>query len=191
VGQQVAFPLAVQKVDRINLMTYGMTSATYHADYTKMREAVEALLQTAGITPSKIFLGLPMYGTHKERGGGDTQAYHDLAADLADDPVRRHNAYELGDGYLVDSPAAIQAKVRFAQQKGLGGVFFWELGQDKDRVLLEAAARQVGKHIPIVDEPVVSTRTTIASATKEKEEEEPEPAEDLSENAAVPDRDEL
>jgi GH18 family chitinase len=173
-------------------MTYGMTSATYHADYTKMREAVETLLQTAGITPSKIFLGLPMYGTHKERGGIDTQAYHDLAADLADDPVRRHNAYELGDGYLVDSPAAIQAKVRFAQQKGLGGVFFWELGQDKDRVLLEAAARQVGKHIPVVDDPVVSTTTTTASATEEEEEEEePEPAEDLSENAAVPDRDEL
>jgi GH18 family chitinase len=180
VGQHTAFPTAVQKVDRINLMTFGLSSATYHADYTKMREAVETLMKEAGVPAHKIFIGLPAYGTHKRTG--ETKAYHDLAREYLgtdnnnnnDDPVvSLHKRIELGGGFLVDSPAAIQAKVRFAIQKGLGGVFFWELGQDQDRVLLAAAARQAGKIIPPPQggDKAVPATTTLAASTAEEEEE--------------------
>jgi GH18 family chitinase len=161
-------------------MTYGLSSATYHADYTKMRDAVETLMNEAGVPAHKIFIGLPAYGTHKRTG--ETKAYHDLAREYLlaaadnnnnnDDPVvSLHKRIELGGGFLVDSPAAIQAKVRFAIQKGLGGVFFWELGQDQDRVLLAAAARQAGKMIPPprVEKPVPATTTTMASTAEEEE----------------------
>jgi GH18 family chitinase len=162
-------------------MTYGLSSATYHADYTKMREAVETLMNEASVPAHKIFIGLPAYGTHKRTG--ETKAYHDLAREYLrtadnnnnnDDPVvSLHKRIELGGGFLVDSPAAIQAKVRFAIQKGLGGVFFWELGQDQDRVLLAAAARQVGKIIPPQrggEKPAVppATATTMASTAEEE-----------------------
>lgn len=143
-GQHTSVPSAIQKVDRINLMTYEMPTASYHADYTKMRSAVEDLIQ-AGVSSSKIFIGMPCYGKHKTTG--EAKAYHELAEKLSDDPVKRHKKYAYGD-FLVESPAAIQAKVRFAQKSDLGGVFFWEIGQDKDRILLTAAAKQVGKAIP-------------------------------------------
>ena len=34
-------------------------------------------------------------------------------------------------GYEWESPERIQAKTILAKEKGLGGIFFWELGQDK------------------------------------------------------------
>jgi GH18 family chitinase len=50
-------------------------------------------------------------------------------------------------GYRFDSPDDVRAKVEYALRSGLGGVFIWELGQDKRMpgqaeggVLLEAAA---------------------------------------------------
>jgi Glycosyl hydrolases family 18 len=160
VNQHKAFPQAVQKVDRINLMTYGMPSATYHADFTKMREAVEGLL-VAGVPAKKIFVGVPAYGVHT--ASGETKAYHELARETNNGPARRHKIYNYG-GFLVDSPAAIQAKVRFAVSKGLGGVFFWELGQDKDHVLLAAAARQAGKHVSPVSASSPAEKTTVLKA---------------------------
>lgn len=143
-GQHTSVPTAIQKVDRINLMTYEMPTASYHADYTKMRNAVEDLIQ-AGVPSAKIFIGVPSYGKHKTTG--EAKAYHELADELSDDPAKRHKIYAYGD-FIVESPAAVQAKVRYAQKHGLGGVFFWELGQDKDRVLLSAAAKQAGKILP-------------------------------------------
>jgi len=33
-------------------------------------------------------------------------------------------------GYLLESRELIQSKISMAMEKGLGGVFLWELGQD-------------------------------------------------------------
>ena len=48
-------------------------------------------------------------------------------------------------GYRFDSPDDVRAKVRYVKELVLGGVFLWELGQDKQEegaggMLLEAAA---------------------------------------------------
>ena len=54
------------------------------------------------------------------------------------------------DGYLCDSPSLVRQKVDLAIKSGYKGIFFWELGQDKQHddwapggMLLEAAANQV------------------------------------------------
>ena len=51
------------------------------------------------------------------------------------------------NGFKYDSLQAVRDKVDYAKREGLGGVFFWELGQDNQHastaggLLLEAAAR--------------------------------------------------
>ena len=53
--------------------------------------------------------------------------------------------------YQVETPSAVAKKVKYAYEAGLGGVFFWELGQDKQSpsapggILLQAAAAAVPK----------------------------------------------
>ena len=58
----------------------------------------------------------------------------------------RELTQSLYKGYLFDSPGRVKRKVKFAKEQGLGGVFLWELGQDKQvrgapgGMLLEAIA---------------------------------------------------
>jgi GH18 family chitinase len=138
------------KIDRINLMSYDMRGASYHADFLQARKAVDKLIDS-GCDVSKIFLGIPAYGRHKRQ----TQTTKTFA-ELADAAIANggnfeelRTKYEI-DEYLVDSPAAVGAKVRYAKNEGLGGVFFWELGQDKQDesapggILLTAAAKAKG-----------------------------------------------
>lgn len=148
VGQKM--PKKVYNVlDRVNLMAYDMPGSSYHADFHQAGEAVRALVES-GCPAHKIFLGLPAYGRHKRRVS-ETMTFEELA-DIAlgqgASVQELHKKYEI-DEYLIDSPAAVSAKVRHAQNEGLGGVFFWELGQDKHHdsapagILLTAAAARV------------------------------------------------
>ena len=137
-----------KSVDRVNLMTYDMQGASYHADFGKMREAIDKLVH-AGCPKEKILVGLPAYGRHKHTREPETYST------LADHAMQHENVGLQGlsklddiNDYLVDSSAAVQAKVRYIQAQGLGGIFFWELGQDKVHadepagILLSTASRQ-------------------------------------------------
>mmetsp|Transcript_15904 Transcript_15904/g.34490 ORF Transcript_15904/g.34490 Transcript_15904/m.34490 type:complete len:239 (+) Transcript_15904:295-1011(+) len=53
------------------------------------------------------------------------------AANKDDDGRRLRFLHHSREGYEWDSPARIRAKVDLARQLKLGGIFFWELGQDK------------------------------------------------------------
>ena len=46
-----------------------------------------------------------------------------------------------GPGWFLsyDDPSSIAAKGRYAREKGLGGAGAWELSQDKQGILLDAA----------------------------------------------------
>lgn len=175
-------------VDRVNLMTYDMPGATYHADYRKTVEAVENLVDTLGCPAAKVFLGIPAYGKHKHNPA-DVKTYHEVVTMTDDDTADLHRRYEF-DGYLLDSPAAVQAKIRLAQKKGLGGVFFWELGQDYvgprggPGTLLKAAAKQVGKAVP-----ESSADTSGDQSTTNNGDESTDPATDGAQEEEV--RDEL
>lgn len=141
-------------LDRVNLMSYDMSGASYHADFGQAREAVNTLLKS-GCPAHKIFLGLPAYGRHR-RQISETKTFAELADIAFEQGVtiqELHKNFEINE-YMVDSPAAVSAKVRHAQSVGLGGVFFWELGQDKQHesapagILLTAAAARVRKGAP-------------------------------------------
>jgi chitinase len=176
-GKQVSVALHVGQfltkdiynaVDRVNLMAYDMVGSSYHADYGKTRDSVEKLIQS-GCPAHKIFLGLPAYGRHRIH-----QSEAKTYSELIDIELQRgktfdefRTTYEI-DEYIFDSPAAISAKVRLAIKEGLGGVFFWELGQDKRHesapsgILLTAAARQVKEATPSEINQTTSSSTTTA-----------------------------
>jgi chitinase len=148
---QIIAKAVYEAVDRVNLMTYDMMGSSYHADFGKAREAVDTLIKS-GCPAHKIFLGLPAYGRHKLQQG-ETKTF----SELMDVELQRGRSidelrmtYEIND-FIFDSPAAISSKVRYAIREGLGGVFFWELGQDKQHesapsgMLLHAAAQQVAE----------------------------------------------
>jgi len=72
------------------------------------------------------------------------------------------------EGYQFDSPDDVRAKVEYAMQNGLGGVFFWELGQDKQLlgvveggILLDAAASYAA------DLGIGGTKEELSSMTEE------------------------
>ena len=131
-------------IDRIHLMAYDMLTGEYHASQTAVKEAVDGLLES-GCPAHKIVLGIPAYARHYQ-----TPTNVMTFAEIVDSvEVFADNFYAQGEweGFRYDSPKRIAAKVDYAKQMGLGGVFFWELGQDKQHssarggILLELAAR--------------------------------------------------
>ena len=147
-GQHLSTPELYEAIDRVNLMTYDMHGVPYHADYTKATQAVDALIQS-GCPAEKIFMGIPAYGRHK-RNPQTTKTYAELLDLALGSSVEESSAVQTTmSDYHLESPASVAKKVKFAYEAGLGGVFFWELGQDKQSpaapggILLQAAAAAV------------------------------------------------
>ena len=137
-------------VDRIHLMTYDLPERTvgmYHADLSAVQNAVEGLMKS-GCPPNKILLGIPAYARHMDNPGM-VKTYAEIVDEMEQDgiPTQAWDTIDIWQGYQFDSPQAVLRKVELARSMKLGGVFFWELGQDKSHtiapggILLEAAAR--------------------------------------------------
>jgi GH18 family chitinase len=148
-----------QQIDRLHLMTYDMISRDkdsrdpYHASLGKTKEMLEALLQPDGgldISPEKILLGIPAYARHLHNPGNAKTFGEIFDAVLQEDGEDKSfvDWYSLyaWNGFEWESGERIRDKVSLAKEKGLGGIFFWELGQDKlsnqfpRGLLLETAA---------------------------------------------------
>ncbi|KDQ10640.1 carbohydrate-binding module family 5 protein [Botryobasidium botryosum FD-172 SS1] len=105
-----------------------------------------------GATASKLNLGLPLYGRAFENTAGirksfsgvgpgtwEAGVYDYKVLPLAGAAVTENSAlgasysYDAGKKELVsyDTPNIIAQKVAYANSKGLGGTFFWELSGDK------------------------------------------------------------
>jgi GH18 family chitinase len=155
-----------QQIDRIHLMAYDMVSRggrqqpEHHATLDKTKKAIEFLIGSQHVdgdglraTPEKLMLGIPAYArnmynpsnvkTFAELYDDIIGTGYDNKTNMDSSTMMRKHAW---DGYEWDSPARVQEKVRLAKQYGLGGVFFWEIGQDKvtkdypEGILLHAAA---------------------------------------------------
>lgn len=106
----------------------------------------------SGINPSKIILGMPLYGRSfadtdglgkpfSGPGKGTTEKgvwlYRDLprpgAKVSVDDQVGAAWSYDPSSRELVsyDTPASAKIKTKYMQSKGLGGALFWEASGDK------------------------------------------------------------
>ncbi|KAG7368353.1 glycosyl hydrolase family 18 protein [Nitzschia inconspicua] len=158
-------PLLTQiynQVDRLHLMAYDMfsrdasTNDPYHASLAKTKEMLEALLQPGRITEQtrgKVLLGIPAYARHLEKPGlvKTFGEIYDIILQENDADERSVDWYNLSawNSFEWESGQRIRDKVHLATTFGLGGVFFWEIGQDKvselfpGGVLLEAAAAAV------------------------------------------------
>lgn len=139
----------------------------HHASMHVVEDAMEGFVRT-GCPPSKLVMGIPAYGRH-ERDPGLVRTYSELVDEIiiannggGDDGMSETEteattaktttavvlrSINSRSGYRFDSPDDVRAKVEYALRSGLGGVFIWELGQDKRMpgqaeggVLLEAAA---------------------------------------------------
>ena len=167
-------PTVYQLLDRIHLMAYDMIGSSdgsssssvsnYHASLDKVRQTIEELLQrNIGLkkTPQKILLGIPAYCRHnRDPSQVKTfgEIYDEIRIDNNNNPNEEKTKFLLGDiyssmyswkGYEWDSPSRIQAKIDLAKENNLGGIFFWEIGQDKftdehpNGVLFDTAATAV------------------------------------------------
>eukprot|EP00533_Pseudo-nitzschia_delicatissima_P006318 CAMPEP_0116081096 /NCGR_PEP_ID=MMETSP0327-20121206/2022_1 /TAXON_ID=44447 /ORGANISM="Pseudo-nitzschia delicatissima, Strain B596" /LENGTH=206 /DNA_ID=CAMNT_0003571823 /DNA_START=539 /DNA_END=1155 /DNA_ORIENTATION=+ len=146
-------------LDRIHFMTYDMIRGggnNYHADLSKVRGAVEELLQH-GVDSHKVLLGIPAYARHLSSPSQVMtlgEIYDGIQQESELHPNEEIAKFLLGDvdsslhsweGYEWESPTRICEKIELAKELKLGGVFFWELGQDKTTeehprgILLEGA----------------------------------------------------
>lgn len=113
-----------------------------------------------GVPAEKLVLGMPLYGYIfqgvSSRGNGLYQSF-DSAKSVSWDKVKEaylnRSAYrqfrheEAQAPYLYgnraflsyDDPDSIAAKAALARRRGLGGVGFWELSQDRDGDLIQSA----------------------------------------------------
>ncbi len=118
----------------------------------------------AGIPPHKLVLGVAFYGRGfggvKPLNHGLNQPYEHYEGDhpyaeLAEKLIDRQGFVRYWDERAqapwlwnestrtfisYDDPQSIRAKAEFAKDKGLGGMMFWELSQDRDDELLDVIA---------------------------------------------------
>jgi GH18 family chitinase len=129
-----------EKVDRIHLMTYDMmydrTSMAhrpedhYHADMYQTDQAVQKLVKS-GCPRAKIILGIPAYARHYQKPAM-VKTFAELVDEImSEETDRAMSVLKEWKGYRGDFPISAARKVDYARQQQLGGVFLWELGQDK------------------------------------------------------------
>ena len=112
-------PETIPFVDRIQVMAYDQ--GTPHASYEKAILSMNRWLKQ-GVPASKLIMGLPLYGRNKE---GVARSYAQIIDAFAPPP-----SSDLAGGFHFNGIDTLTRKIRFAQEKGLAGVMFWELGQD-------------------------------------------------------------
>lgn len=146
-------------VDRVHVMSYDMMhnkQTNHHASIHTVKDALTAFIQE-GCPSSKLVMGIPAYGRHKNNPGL-VKTYSEIvdgvimqnSNDGKMKEIRKSiQSMQTWEGYIFDSPDNVREKVEYAIQNGFGGIFIWELGQDKQMadddvaeggVLLEAAA---------------------------------------------------
>lgn len=107
----------------------------------------------AGVPASQIVLGMPVYGRSFEATSGLGQPYNGVgagsweagvwdykvlpkagAAEMTDTTAGATYSYDSSTAELIsyDTPAMVQQKVAYLQQKGLGGSMFWEASGDRN-----------------------------------------------------------
>jgi GH18 family chitinase len=150
-ARQTFPPEFYEHVTRIHLMAYDMiydASGGHHATILNMKKAIK-MLEAAKCPKAHVVIGIPAYARHGTNPG-DVKTYSELIDSMEKQGDADRNVITSRSdwkGYLFDSPRDVRRKVDFAMEDGYAGVFFWELGQDKQHedlapggILLEEAS---------------------------------------------------
>lgn len=143
-GEGCLFDKIVPLVDFINIMAYDMNRTPLHhsplrrsplAGATTVEEAVDTHIK-AGVPPEKLVLGLPFYGRGR-KPYSDFVNYGDITVlpgcTMLRDPESGAPYIAGPDGKLVlgfDDTESMARKCRFAKEKGLKGVMYWDYSGD-------------------------------------------------------------
>jgi len=124
----------------------------HHSTLADSQAAVEHQMKS-GIPAEKLVLGLPAYARHV-RDLNQVKSYAELVdAAESSSSVGSLTNFGLGEqtlsGFAGNGPSLVSGKVAWATSKGMAGVFFWEIGQDKlghpsSLVAAAAAASDIG-----------------------------------------------
>jgi len=130
-----------QAADRVQAMAYDNDGK--HSTFTQAKQALDTLAGK-GAPKERLVLGVPFYG--RKIANGDATTYSDIVA-------KYHPTPEVDevDGIYFNGIDTIQAKTRYALDRGYGGVMCWELGQDTadksslGQAIRDAVAKGAGK----------------------------------------------
>ena len=112
-------PTVVAAVDRVHLMAY---DGPRHGTLEQARALVDAATRR-GVPAERLCLGIPLFATG--RGARPPSSWREV--------MRRHRpapSVDEVEGLQFNGFDTTRAKARWVSQRGLGGVFFWELTQD-------------------------------------------------------------
>jgi GH18 family chitinase len=137
---------AYEFVDRLLIMTYDMPSSSgHHASMDTVKRVIDGFLENQA-PADKMVLGIPAYARDAENPG-EVKTFSEIVDELKPSSLDDLEVKRWGN-YPFDSPSVVQEKTAYAREKGLAGVFLWEIGQDKQHalgpggLLLEASYRE-------------------------------------------------
>lgn len=141
-------------VDYVNLMTYDMdadgrphNAMNCPRAYWDIERAYKAYMN-AGATPSKLVLGIPFYGRVSFSGSPGALSYKTIrqlsSAYTIENWDSAANVPYVTYGNTIycyyDNPKSIALKSKWALEKGMYGVMYWENDSDDDHFTLRRAA---------------------------------------------------
>ncbi|GMI60258.1 hypothetical protein ScalyP_jg2520 [Parmales sp. scaly parma] len=138
-------------LDFVHLMTYDMRNPAGHAQFNDVVAAVNNFV-VSGCPREKILLGIPLYGRDNVGGVATYSEIVDMAIDDNEElnvserlPTNWRTTDMTASGIVYDGIQSAQRKAQWAIENKLAGIFFWELGQDKneEHVSIVSAVRDV------------------------------------------------
>lgn len=133
---QPVSPLAVQYLDRLNLMAYDNDGR--HSTFKDAVDSVTTMVKK-GFVKSKIVLGVPFYGRLISDRSKEAPAF-ELLKQLGANPSK---SVDEVNGYYFNNLDTLSQKAEFVMTQGLAGIMVWDVNQDTPDSLLAKTIRKV------------------------------------------------
>lgn len=127
-----------EALDRVHLMAYDHDEPR-HASLELVQADIKQVLARPGMSAEKLIVGIPCYARNMEK--------RNQTITWAEIIHKYHPAENVdeSDGWYFNGPGTVRMKARLVRNQKLGGVMFWELGQDATGAasLIRAARKEL------------------------------------------------